>query len=32
MGKMRNTNNMLVEVPEKKRPFGRHRHRWEEKC
>jgi hypothetical protein len=25
-----NTYNILVEKPEGKRPFGRHRHRWED--
>jgi hypothetical protein len=27
---MRNAYNILVGKPVKKRPFGRHRHRWKE--
>jgi hypothetical protein len=27
---MRNTNKIFVGIPERKRPFGRHRRRWED--
>jgi hypothetical protein len=30
VGEMRNAYNILVEMPERKRPIGRPRHRWED--
>jgi hypothetical protein len=30
MGETTNAYSFSVEKPEKKRPFGRHRHRWED--